>query len=72
MYTSHLFPSAFIWGLPWWLSSKDLLAMQEMQVPFLGQRDPWQAACSPWGGKSVLIGWVNKTLLLQTLPSRLL
>ena len=39
-------------GLPWWLSSKDLLAMQEVQVQFLGQRDPWQAACSPWGCKS--------------------
>ena len=28
-------------GLPWWLSSKESAAMQQMQVWSLSQEDPW-------------------------------
>ena len=29
-----------VWGLPWWLSGKVKLLMQEMWVPSLGREDP--------------------------------
>ena len=28
--------------IPWWLHSKESPAMQETQVPSLGQEDPWR------------------------------